>query len=247
MAAEMRLPKRSAGRALTAAALALAAVIAAALCGCSSEGVPLCTVSRGGREYEAYGTVYGVSGVKVTEDGSPVAMIRVGKRFSDEPYSDSDGLNYGMTVDDVDLDGYDDIVVQIGRSPGAELYRFFFGNGLTYTAGTLFDGFKGAVFGRGDGLIGRTYETTLWYIRSETNPDVYERVRTTEWWTRGRDGGFAPVSGETLTYYSDQDIYCHALCVYDAETGELVPEQERWLTADGLAAAGLEPFGPLSE
>ncbi len=235
-------------RALARALSALLAILfCVPFCSCGTDGQLLCTVSSGGREYAAYGSIRGITGVKVTENGDPVAMIRTGKRSDGEPYSDGDGLNYGLTVTDVDLDGYDDVVIQTCRESGNETYRFFFGDGKKYTAGTKFDSFAGAVFGLGDGLVGYTYEKTVWYVRSESNPDVYEHSRTTEWWTRTAEGQIIPSRGESLVYYSDQDIYCLALLTYDPETKQLVPDSERWLSSEELAGLGLTPFEPITD
>ena len=241
----IRIDMRKISNGITAAALFFALLFAA--CSCSGSGQLMCTLSSGGREYAAYGSIYGITGVKVTENGEPVALLRTGKRTDAEPYSDSDGLNYGMTVADLNLDGYDDVAIQVSRTAGKESYRFFFGDGKKYTGGTLFDTFSGVSFGRGDGLIGRTEETVSWYVRSSTNPDVYEHSVMTEWWTRSPEGEAVPVSGESLTFYSAEDIYCFARYEYDADTKQFEPYSERWLTAEELPGLGLKPFEPISE
>ena len=218
---------------------AIAAVIL--LTSCNVSGTPLYETEADGRTYTAYGSDSGITSVSVSENGSVIAAVKVSQKSSDEPYTEGDGKNYGLTVADVDCDGYTDIVIQVSTS-GMGKYRFFFGNGESYDEYRPFAEFTGTVFNRGDGLIGNTTDTTTYLIRDTDAPDVYIRERKTVYYSRNSNGKFSQISAESFAYYSETDIYCYSTYIWDENEKALVSDSDKWMTADQLERNGFEPF-----
>lgn len=224
--------------------LTLTAVIAALtlLQSCGPRGEKIAEITADGKTFSAYGSDSGISSLVISENGSTSASFKISPSDSDQPYESGDGLSYGLTVADVDLDGYTDAVVQISRKEGAERYRFFFGTDTGFEEYKPFSEFKGAVFGRGDGLIGNMTDVTEYTIRDTDAPDIYTREKKTVYWGRNEKGKFSQVSAEAFTYYSETDIYCYSTYVWDKAEKKLVSDTDRWMYEDQLEKYGFSPM-----
>ncbi|MBQ7592259.1 MAG: hypothetical protein IJU46_07045 [Clostridia bacterium] len=240
---------RSANKKIRKAAILLllvSAVLAQALlCSCGT-GTEIASVTKDGVTYAARGSTDGIKSVTVVKDGAEVAVLTARQNMSDPPYSDGDGFNYGLTVDDIDLDGNCDVVIQTSRIPGAERYVFYMGGGsLSFTADARLSALVAPSFGRGDGKICSTSHDIFFESRNiPGTPDEYtERLVRSEW---GRDPvrGIVCLAETALTFYSEQNIYCLSVAKIspDTDSSELETESEKWIKPDELPAYGFQPF-----
>ena len=95
-----------------AAAVLLIFFVLSSLCSCGVSGELLASGELGdGRTASAYGGIYGVRTVIVTDaSGDEVCRLPCNVRIS-EPFTPDDGENYGFSVCDLDFDGVKDIRV----------------------------------------------------------------------------------------------------------------------------------------
>ncbi len=232
------------------AALIAAVFVAAMLltqfvsCGVSGELLASAELS-GGRTAHAYGGIYGVRTVVVTDaEGEQICRLQVSGAIS-EPFTPDDGENYGFSVEDIDFDGIPDIRVMTVRS----------------TAGNTYDCFRAAADGsfyrdeelsalRGARWNHETKEVAV-CVRSHTDlptepdePPRYIDSVSVTYYAAAEDGKFLQVREEALTYYSESEIYCFSVSLPDAEEedGRTVTE-ERWILPDKLEREGLTDFG----
>ena len=100
---------------------------------------------------------------------------------------------------------------------------------------------------RFDREAGEAYVTTRTHTELPTVPNAPSRytdeIKVTYYAPNAeKNGRFEVVREETLTYYSETEIYCFAVS-YPDDNGEMQIEDEKWILPDKLARAGLENFG----
>lgn len=235
----------------TAFALCLLLLFCTVSCGAS--GKELCSIRSGNLTYTAYGVDAAISSVVVKgADGSVLSTLKIkGGKTSGEPYSAEDGLNYGMTVADLDGDGDDDIAVCLSRTPGAERVAFFLGDGSgSFRRNELLSSFVSPSFGEG-GIVSFTEVIRIEDIlQTPDAPPMYQLKRITRSFASDGLGGIFCIGAEELSYYSEGDIYCAVTYVPAAEGEEaddpeyrLAIGTEKWIPAEHLAEYGYEPLG----
>lgn len=242
------MKKKSFRRAAAAAALCVLLLAVPAVCGCASRGEELCSLSVGDRTYTAYGHATGISSVIVSGDGE--IEVRVGSRINvGEPYTDTDGQNYGLIVCDADGDGDDDLVICASRTEGMEKYRFFLRNSKGgYTESGLLSALTAPTFGDGKVTATEQYRVDDKFSIPGT-PPMYTVTRVTRTFASDGKDGVICTGAEELSYYSEGNIYCVASyrpagedeTPDDAEYG-LVIADERWIPAERIADHGIEPL-----
>ena len=62
-------------------------------------------------------------------------------------------------------------------------------------------------------------------------PEVYEKHYVNTQYKLS-ENTFIPLHEDTLIYYSENDIYCNVIKNYDPENGELIFENEDWMTPE---------------
>lgn len=212
----------------------------------------LLTVKTDGRfEFRAWGSDDGIRSVEVTENGKVTADLTVSAKRAGHAFSDGDGLDYGLTVCDIDLDGATDIAVMTSNFPGSEKYVFFFGDGNgSFKKNEKLSDFLSPVFGQGDGLIAVSSVQITVDRTPGANPDApleYTEKHVTEYYGR-QDGKIKLVRVRALTFYSENDIYCLGEYIPDPDMPDgLDPVSEIWIHPEDLEKHGLSPFPPYTE
>ncbi|MCQ2427919.1 MAG: hypothetical protein MJ137_05905 [Clostridia bacterium] len=231
-------------RLFAALSLGAAALYAVSAAGCASGRV----ISKTAEEGLVISASYrddGISGISVTADGKETFSRKISQASGNRPYTDNDGLDYGLYVGDIDLDGFTDIAVCVSRRDGAEKYAFYFGDGIGgFTELKQLSKLKSPVFGKGDGKISSYSEITEYESRGiPGQPDIYTECHMTEYWGRNGEGKAVKLGASSLTFYSEEDIYCLATYVPDPEKpSELTEDTEIWIHPSVLGDYGLTPF-----
>lgn len=228
------------------AAAPVAALFLTQLVSCGVSGELLASAElENGRTAYAYGGIYGVRTVVITDaEGGQVCRLQV-KSAIGEPFTPDDGENYGFSVGDIDFDGVPDIRVMTERSTSGNIYDCFraAADGSFYRDEEL-SALRGARW---------NYETKEVAVSARTHTDLptepdepprYIDSVTVTYYAAADGGKFLPVREEALTYYSESEIYCFSVSLPDAEEedGWAVAE-ERWILPDKLEREGLTDFG----
>ena len=229
-----------------AAAVLLIFFVLSFLCSCGVSGELLASGELGdGRTASAYGGIYGVRTVIVTDAaGDEVCRLSCNVRIS-EPFTPDDGENYGFSVCDLDFDGVKDIRVMTERSTEGNVYACY---RASADGGFYLDTVLSALRGprwnyeTGEAAV-CVHEHTDFPSNPDEPPKYTDTVRVTYYAPDAEKGGkFTLVREETLTYYSETEIYCFAVSVPD-EDGELAITDEKWVLPDKLDREGLSDFG----
>lgn len=237
---------KNAPRAMRAAALTiLFVIISALLFGCGASGELLLTLPLDdGRSLQAYGGITGARTLLILDTDGEVCERLTCKNDTTEPYTPTDGENYGVRVLDINGDGRLDIIVTTSRSTAGSICDFFIArDGGGFTRDKTLSTLQGVQIGEGGEvyIIRRTHTV----LSAATNaPDDYtEETKITYYAPNSDKGGrYYPVREEALTYFSETEIYLYAVS-YPDEFDEMQPETERWIRPDKLERAGLADFG----
>ena len=114
-------------------AFLLSAALLLLLASCGIGGTLLTELPLGdGRTVEAYGgEVYGVKNLVVRNaDGSEAQRLHCTNRVT-RPFHKDDGLDYGVSVVDIDADGLPDIISMSERTFDGDTYNCFRADGNT--------------------------------------------------------------------------------------------------------------------
>jgi len=186
----------------------------------------------------------GIHSISV-KDGSGKETFgrKVTQSNGSQPYSDADGLEYGLTVMDIDLDGYTDVVVCTQRKAGNEKYLFLFGDGEGgFSEARELSRLRSPVFGGDDGTVRATTHTIEYESRDIPGlPDLYTEIKMTTVYKRV-EGKIVKAGAEALTFYSEEDVYCYTTYIPDDSKEGLTEDRELWIQPGELDKYGLEPF-----
>ena len=186
-------------------------------------------VEQNGLTFCARGTGDRVKQIAVKENGKVIwsKRVRTDKRMNkiDE--------TYGLSVQDLDFDGYDDILIAIEKEGECIRYDCYIRVGakpqytLNEELSSLYnveaDARLGAIFAfsqstdaRGDNAYLRTDKTTKYF------------------WKGKDDGGLIPDMYAAIHYYSggDQKPYCYSVAYYDEELDDFIDSTDKWLTEE---------------
>ena len=183
-------------------------------------------VEQNGLTFSARGSGERVKQITVEENGKVIWSKRI---RTDKELGKIDNT-YGLVVEDVDFDGYDDILIAIEREEECIRYDCYLRVGtkpqynLCEELSTLYnvraDARLGAIFAfnqttdaRGDNAYLKTDKTTKYF------------------W---KDGKLVPDMYAAIHYYSggDQKPYCYAVAYYDEELGDFLDSTDKWLTEE---------------
>ena len=183
-------------------------------------------VEQNGLTFCARGKGDRVKQIVVKEDGKVIWSKRV---VTDKKMEKTDNT-YGLAVQDVDFDGYDDILiaietkgegtrydcyVRVGAKPQYNLHEELSAL-LTVKADERLEAiftFSESMEARGDSAYLRTDKVTKYFWQNgKLVPDMYVAIH----------------------YYSagDQKPYCYSVAYYDEELGDFLDSTDKWLTKE---------------
>ena len=176
-------------------------------------------------------------------DGSEAQRLHCTNRVT-RPFHKDDGLDYGVSVVDIDADGLPDIISMSERTFDGDTYNCFRadGSGGFYLDETL-SAIRGIHFGD-NGEVSSLTRVRTDLPSSPNEPKKYIFAVTITYLApdTGKNGRYTVVREEALTYYSETEIYCYAVSEPD-ESGDMETTSEKWILPDKLAEAGLDGFG----
>ncbi len=187
-------------------------------------------VEQNGLTFSARGKGDRVKQIAVKENGKVIWSKRV---RTDRRMRKTDNT-YGLSVQDLDFDGYDDILIAIEKEGECIRYDCYLRVGakpqynlneeLSKLYNVKADARLGAIFAfsqstdaRGDDAYLSTDKTTKYF------------------W---KDGGLVPDMCAAIHYYSggDQKPYYYAVAYYDEELGDFIDSSDKWLTKEEYEA-----------
>lgn len=227
-------------------AACVAAMLLTQLASCGVSGELLASAGLSdGRTAHAYGGIYGVRTVVVTDaEGKQLCRLQIKSAIS-EPFTPDDGENYGFSAEDLDFDGIPDIRVMTVRSTAGNTYDCFRAadDGSFYLDPVL-SGLRGARWDHETKEVAVCVRTHTDLPTEPNEPPRYIDSVSVTYYAAADGGRFLQVREEALTYYSESEIYCFSVSLPDAEEedGWAVTE-ERWILPDKLEREGLTDFG----
>lgn len=197
------------------------------LASCATERFDLLyEIEQNGLTYCARGKDDRVKQIVVKENGKAIWSKRVRVDREMEKIDDT----YGLLVQDLDFDGYDDILIATSREGdriGYDCYirvgkkgQYSLNKELSALNNVRADARLKAIFAfeqtveaRGDNAYLSTDKVTKYFWRNgKLVPDMYAAIH----------------------YYSggDQKPYCYAVAYYDEELGDFLDSSDKWLTEE---------------
>lgn len=234
-------------RRFTAVAVAcmLLVTLTALLFGCGVGGELLVTLPlEDGRTLQAWGGITGARTILILNASGGEEHRLNCKNNTTEPYTPNDGENYGVRAIDINGDGKLDIAVTTSRSTSGSICDFFTANeDGSFTRDVTLSALRGVRIGDGGEVY--TVESTHTVIAAMANtPEYYtDETKITYYAPNSDKGGrYFAVREESLTYFSETEIYLYAVS-YPDEFDEMQPETEQWILPSKLERAGLTDFG----
>lgn len=200
------------------------------LVSCATERFDLLyEIEQNGLTYCARGTGSRVKQLVVKENGKAIWSKRV-KTDREMKIADT----YGLSVQDLNFDGYDDILIAVAKDGDCISYDCYIRVGekmqyernkeLSDLYNVKADGrleaifaFRKSIDARGDNAYLRTDKVTKYF------------------W---KDGKLVPDMYAAIHYYSggDQKPYCYSVAYYDEELGDFIDSSDKWLTEEEYEA-----------
>lgn len=142
---------------------------------------------------------------------------------------------YGLSVQDLDFDGYDDILIATEKEGDCISYACYLRNGekVRYVLSDKFDGLYNI---KADARLGAIF--AFEQSTEARGDDAYLRTDKAVKYL-WRDGELVPDMYAAIHYYSDGDQtpYCYAVAYYDEELGKFLDSSDDWLTKEEYEAA----------
>ena len=186
----------------------------------------LLEVEQNGITYSVRGKGERVKQIVVKKDGKAVWSKSVKTNRKMEKVDE----NYGLSIQDLNFDGYDDILIATQKEGDCVTYECYIRKGSDYKyerneeLSALYnvkaDARLGAIF---------AFEQT----REARGDDAYttcDKAVKYLW----KDGKLVPDMYVALHYYSDSELhpYCYAVSYYDEELGKFLDSYDDWLTEE---------------
>lgn len=187
---------------------------------------PLYEMEQNGLTFSARGSDGRVKQITVKENGKVIWAKRVRTDKNMEKIDDT----YGLVVEDVNFDGYDDILVAIEGEGDLIRYDCYIRVGqkpqynLSEELSALYnvraDARLGAIFAFSQSTDARGNDA---YLKTDKTTKYF--------WENGK---LVPDMYVALHYYSggDQKPYCYAVAYYDEELGHFLDSTDKWLTEE---------------
>ncbi len=203
---------------------------------CGTDGELLMTRALGeDMTVKVYGGTHGVRKLVVlAADGSELCRIDH-KCKTNEPYSPDDGEDYGFSIADLDFDGIPDLRVVSERNSDGDVYACYISDGAgDFKLDAALSSLRGACWDAENETVSVTTRTHTELVSYPNAPPIYTDETRKVFYGRDEDGGkLEVIREETLTYYSETEIYCYA--IYEPnEDGELEVTDEHWILPDKL-------------
>ena len=154
----------------------------------------------------------------------------------------SRGGNYGLQVLDLNFDGYVDVMIADEFEKECLFYQCWLWN-LTKGTFEKSEDLSGLANIKVDhntkSIFAYTTKTTSTPAPSPEYSDLTViRDTTTKYiW---ENGVFHPTVAASITYYSETDMYEYAVYYYNAETGKMEEDQNKWMTPAEYREADLD-------
>ena len=183
-------------------------------------------IEQNGLTFSARGSGDRVKQITVEENGKVIWAKRIRTDTALEKIDNT----YGLLVQDVDFDGYDDILVAIEGEGDLIRYDCYIRVGekpqynlneeLSALDNVRADARLGAIFAFSQSTDARGNDA---YLKTD---------KTTKYFWK--NGKLVPDMYVALHYYSggDQKPYCYAVAYYDEELGHFLDSTDKWLTEE---------------
>ena len=188
------------------------------------------TAEADGKEFIFYGSFGKVGSLTVKENGKKIAKLDV----------EADADIYGeelsaVEVCDINADGKNDLLVAVAVDGDGDVHRSLF-LAVNDTYSLIKDVDAVNFFSENGKLVceEKIFKYMAETVEEYTVPYENSVCRTIYEYF---DGKVIASSKTVVSYYSESDIYCVGLWVYDATAEELFPVSEDWLTPKEYAAA----------
>lgn len=181
------------------------------------------TQTVGNMEFVFYGSFGNVGSLTVKQDGKRVAKLDV----------NADADIYGgdisaVEICDVDANGKGDLLVAVALDEDGDVHRSLFL--ATDSSYSLVENVDAVNFVAENGKLvceEKLFKYLAQPVEEYTVPYEYSVCRTIYEYFKGT---VIASSQTVVSYYSENDIYCIGLWVYDTNAGELMPVSEDWLS-----------------
>lgn len=187
------------------------------------------TAQADGKEFIFYGSFGKVGSVTVKENGKKIAKLDV----------NADADIYGedfsaVEICDINADGKNDLLVANSQDEDGDVHRsLFLAADGSYSLVKDVDAVNSILENGKLVCEEKTFKYLAQTVEEYTVP--YENsVRRTIY--EFYDGGVIASSRTVVSYYSESDIYCVGLWVYDADAKELLTVSEDWLSPKEYSA-----------
>lgn len=137
---------------------------------------------------------------------------------------------YGLSVQDLDFDGYDDILIATAKDGDCISYACYVRVGAKPQY-NLWDKFEGLYNIKADARLGAIFAFEQ-SVEARGNNAYLRTDKTVKYlW---KDGELVPDMYAAIHYYSggDQTPYCYAVAYYDEELGKFLDSSDDWLTKE---------------
>ncbi len=201
------------------------------LASCAGERFDLLyEIEQNGLTFSARGEGERVKQIVVKEEGKVIWSKRVRTDRKMKKIDDT----YGLSVQDLDFDGYDDILIATAREGDRISYDCYLRVNAKpqYDLSETLDGLYNvkadadlkAIFAYEESVEARGNDA---YLRTD-------KVIKYFW----KDGKLIPDMYAAIHYYSggDQKPYCYAVAYYDEELGDFLDSTDKWLTEEEYEA-----------
>ena len=144
---------------------------------------------------------------------------------------------YGLSIQDLDFDGYDDILIATKKEGDCISYECYLRVGAKkqYNLSKKFEGLYNL---KADARLGAVF--AFEQIREARGDDAYttcDKAVKYLW----KNGELVPDMFVSISYYSASELYpyCYSVAYYDEELGDFLDSSDNWLTEEEYEAADM--------
>lgn len=180
------------------------------------------TAEADGKEFVFYGSFGRVGSITVKENGKKIAKLDI------EADADiyGDGLS-AVEICDVDSNGKNDLLVAVKVDEDGDVHRsLFLAVDDSYS---IIKDVDAVNFSSENGKLVSEEQTFTYLAETVEEYTVPYEKSVCKTVYEYSDGSVIASRKTVVTYYSESDIYCVGVWVYDAQEDELFPVSEEWL------------------
>ena len=183
-------------------------------------------IEQNGLTFSARGSDDRVKQITVKENGKVIWSKRIRTDKKMEKIDDT----YGLVVEDVNFDGYDDILIAIEGEGDLIRYDCYIrvGEKPQYNLNEELSSLYNV---RADARLGAVFAFSQSIESRGDNAYLKTDKATKYFW---KDGKLVPDMYAAIHYYSGggQKPYCYAVAYYDEELGDYLDSSDKWLTKE---------------